>query len=313
MRFYSMKRGTNIAERWVVRMMTLWLMLSLLETKAQDSCSVSMYWAVPTLINPATAGKDTALHITAYGRNQWVGMDTSPQTYFVAADMPFKVKKAKMGVGISMQNTKTDLTKANVLAIQYAYSTKLWGGQIAIGLQAGKIEQTLKTSSEKTSTSVDLAAGLYYQRSFGKGQAYAGLSATHLNEASVTIDTISTFQQKRTYYFLVGGNIPTRNTLLIIQPSLLLKANGTATTIDCTLRATYNRRYWGGVSYRYDDGVVVMAGADIKAFRIGYAYDIGTSGDAKHSKGSHEVMLSYLMKINLDKKKRAPQKSIRLL
>ena len=308
-----MKRGLFIAEWWAVGMLVMWLLLCPSTMKAQDSCHVSMYWAVPTLFNPATAGNDSALHITAYGRKQWVGMDTSPQAFFVAADMPFKIRDKRMGVGISMQNSKTDMLKANVLSLKYAYSTKLWGGRLAVGVQAGKIDQTLKLTSEKTATSVDMAAGLYYEKTFGNRQAYIGLSATHLNEASVNIDTLISFQQKRTYYFLAGGNIPTRNTLLIIQPSILLKANGAATTVDCTLRATYNKRYWGGVSYRFDDGVVLMAGADIKAFRIGYAYDLGLSSESKHSKGSHEAMLSYIMKIDLDKKKRTPHKSIRLL
>lgn len=93
----------------------------------------------------------------------------------------------------------------------------------------------------------------------------------------------------------------------------MFRNSGTATSVDCTLRATYNRRFWGGVSYRYDDAVTVMAGANIKSVRIGYAYDIGISSWSKSSKGSHEVMATYVMDINLDKKKRAPQKSIRLL
>ena len=89
--------------------------------------------------------------------------------------------------------------------------------------------------------------------------------------------------------------------------------SGKTAWVDCTLRASYSQRFWAGISYRYDDALTVMAGANIKSVRIGYAYDIGISSWSKSSKGSHEVMATYVMDINLDKKKRAPQKSIRLL
>ena len=55
---------------------------------AQQDTNESMYWATPTLYNPATAGSDSALHITAFDRMQWVGVKDAPQTFFVSADLP---------------------------------------------------------------------------------------------------------------------------------------------------------------------------------------------------------------------------------
>lgn len=309
-----MKRGFLFANTGVLCLMLALMLLCPSSVKAQtDSTFVSMYWAVPTLYNPATAGADSALHVTAWGRKQWVGMDVAPQSVNISVDMPFMIGKMRSGLGISAKNDKAGGYKANLFTLHFSYSARLMGGRLALGVNVGKIEQTIKTTSEYSSQNVDLGIGAYYEKTFGKNHAYVGVSATHLNQPSLKNDTCINIQQKRTIYFLVGGNIPTRNPLFIIQPSLLFRNSGTATSVDFTLRATYNRRFWGGVSYRYDDAVTVMAGANIKSVRIGYAYDIGISSWSKSSKGSHEVMATYVMDINLDKKKRAPQKSIRLL
>ena len=98
-----------------------------------------------------------------------------------------------------------------------------------------------------------------------------------------------------------------------MQPSVLVKTTFLATQVDVTLRATWNKRFWGGVTYRNGDAVVVMVGADIKTIRLGYAYDIGISPLAKASDGSHEILATYTLEFELDKKRKHPSKSIRIL
>jgi hypothetical protein len=86
-----------------------------------------------------------------------------------------------------------------------------------------------------------------------------------------------------------------------------------AVQTDYTLRATYDHKFWGGVTYRPGDAVVMMVGADVGNIRLGYAYDIGISPLAKASNGSHELMVTYSYKIDLDKQKQHSHKSIRIL
>ena len=75
----------------------------------------------------------------------------------------------------------------------------------------------------------------------------------------------------------------------------------------------YNKRFWGGVSYRAGDAIVGIVGLELfNGVRIGYSYDFTTSRISKYSSGSHEITVGYCFDLSLDK---SPQKykSIRFL
>lgn len=311
--------------RYILVMFMIAVGLSL---KAQNDGNVSMYMYVPSLYNPSMVGCDSALHVSAFNRMQWVGVEGAPQTFFASADMPFKIKGKRMGVGVNVTNDKAGLFATTLLGAQFSYSLKVLGGRLALGVHAGMVNQAFKGGeiyipdgdawepsddalprSDVSGMSGDFGFGAYYER----GKFYGGISAQHLNEATIDLEEYSYSQQKRTFYFLVGGNIPVKRTLFIIQPSVLVKSTVQATQFECTMRATYDNRFWGGLSYRNGDAVVVMVGANIQSVRLGYAYDIGISPLAKASNGSHEIMATYTLKLELDKDKRRPVKSIRFL
>lgn len=295
---------------------------------AQNDPQASMYWAVPTLYNPAAVGADSALHITAFDRMQWVGVENAPQTFFVSADMPFKFKKVRNGVGIALMNDKAGLFNTTQLGLQYSYSLNLWQGRLALGLQAGMVNQSFAgddiyipdgdawdpsadglPTGDVSAMTFDCGFGAWYEHRW----FYGGLGIQHLSEGSLNLDEYAYSELTRTYFFNLGGNIPLRRTLFILQPSILVKTTMQALQTDYTLRATYDHKFWGGLSYRPDDAVVLMVGADIGNIRLGYAYDIGISPLAKASNGSHELMVTYSYKINLDKHKQHSHKSIRIL
>ena len=72
--------------------------------------------------------------------------------------------------------------------------------------------------------------------------------------------------------------------------------------IDAIL--TYNKKIWGGLGYRYQDGVAsvpVIIGFAIKNFHIGISYDIGTSGTGFNNNGSIEALVNYCFKIETEK------------
>ena len=295
---------------------------------AQNDPQSSMYWAVPTLYNPATVGCDSALKVTAFDRMQWVGVKNAPQTFFASLDMPFKLKRVRNGIGAMVMNDKAGLFNTTQLGLQYSYSQQLWEGRLALGLQAGMVNQAFSggeiyipdgdawdpsadglPSGDVSAMALDCGFGAYYER----GWWNAGLGVQHLMESTLDLDEYAYSQLKRTFYFTVGGNIPVKRTLLLLQPSILVKTTWQAMQTDYTLRATYDHKFWGGVTVRPGDAVVLMVGADVGAVRLGYAYDIGVSPLAKASNGSHELMVTYSYKIDLDKQRQHAHKSIRIL
>ena len=62
-----------------------------------------------------------------------------------------------------------------------------------------------------------------------------------------------------------------------LNPSIYLKSDGSSSQLDINTNLLYNDKIWGGLSYRLDDGVVILAGLELmKDLRLGLAYDLVT-------------------------------------
>ncbi len=295
---------------------------------AQQDTQQSMYWATPTLYNPATAGCDSALHISAFDRMQWMGVKGAPQTFFVSADLPVMLGRKRAGAGLTILNDQAGLFKTTYVNAQLNYSTKLWGGRLAIGVQPAFVNQSFDGSgvfiptgeawdpsddaiptSTVSGMAFDLAAGAYYEGKWLKG----GLAVQHVTAAEIELEDYAYTEHVQTFYFHLEGNILLKRTLFILQPSLLVKSTIQFTQVDLTMRALYDKRFWGGISLRPGDSVVLMVGADINNIRLGYAYDVPISQMSLAGGGSHELLATYTLHIDLDKQRNRGTKSIRIL
>lgn len=302
---------------------------------AQVDAQLTQYWAVPAYYNPAATGNIDFIHISAGARLQWVGVRHAPMTFMAMADMPFKFLNKRWGTGIILQQQSMGLYSTLNVGAQIVYKQKLFKGTLTIGAQVGFIREAFKGDSiiipdaDQAHTSVDeaipqttvtgnamdLSAGLFYQHKW----FWVGASVAHITAPSITLKTegdeekLYEFQQGRVYYFMAGSNIPIKNTLFEIQPSIFVKTDAQFFQGEATLRVRYNKFLSGGVGYRYKDAVSLMIGAEFKNFFLGYSYDYATSAISKASSGSHEVFLNYNVKLNLGEKNKNKHKSIRLM
>lgn len=114
--------------------------------------------------------------------------------------------------------------------------------------------------------------------------------------------------------YITGGyelKLPFEKTIL--KPSALLKTDYITWQAEVSSIVEYDKKYWGGLSYRYQDAVVLFAGINvISGFTLGYSYDIPVGKMIKVSSGSHEIMLKYSFLLDLGKNKNK-YKSIRFL
>ncbi len=296
--------------------------------KAQYDAQFSNYWAALNYFNPAVAGQTSNLEATAMYRQQWLGFEGAPQSFFVAADMPFKFFGKTHGIGLVFFNESLGLFKHNIISGQYAYKKKLFGGLLGVGLQASMISETFDGAgvyipvspyhqqtddgipmSEVTGSAIDFALGLYYSRK----QWYAGLSATHLTEPKMEMGENAVFYPVRTYYLMGGYNIQLNNPLLELQPSIFVKSIVQATLFDINARLCYNKMLWGGLGWRYGDAAMVTLGAKFGKIQVGYAYDFPITDIRKGTTGSHELFLKYTMELTPGKGNKNKHKSVRIL
>lgn len=307
--------------------------------QAQTDAQFTQFYELPTLYNPAATGRTDFLSIRGAGRLQWVGIDNAPRTFLAAADMPFKLLGQRFSTGVVMQQESYGLYSSLNLNAQIGYKRKRWGGEFTVALQIGMYDQRFKGSevylpdgddyhqgsdegipmTDLHGTALDLGAGIWYQHKMW----HAGLSVTHLsaptikmggeNGGDVAGEQIYEFKASRTLYFIGGCNIPVRNTLFEIMPSVMVKSDFTFTTGEVMARARYNKFLSFGIGYRWKDAVTATIAAEIKNFYLGYSYDYATSAIHSASSGSHEIVLGYRLKLDLGEKNRNRHKSIRIM
>ncbi len=301
---------------------------------AQSDVAFSHFWLGPTYYNPAAAGNLNAIHLTLGSRMQWVEFKRAPMTFFLTADMPYKLLEQRMGVGVKAEFERIGLFTSTRIGAQLAYKRKIGKSTISIGVQPGIFSQTFRggeaispdntsgsqdsreiPTSDVSGTSFDANAGIY----FSHPRFWAGFSVTHLTAPSIELKVSREspeyyeFKVSRGYYFMGGGNIPINNTLFEIQPSAMFAYYQKLWTAQVATMLRYNRMLNVGVGYRWKDAVSAFIGVNLKDAYIGYAYDYPITAISKVSTGSHEVFVTYNVKLNNHDKNKNKQKSVRLM
>ncbi len=306
---------------------------------AQTDVQMSQYFELPSLYNPAAAGSTDMLRMRGGSRLQWVGVENAPKTFLFTADAPWRLGNRRFGVGAVVQYESLGLFRTTSVAVQVAYKIKIRKGVLSLAVQPGAMSNIFKGSevyipsgddfhepsdegipmTDMSGSAFDLGAGIYYSTS----RFFAGVSCTHITDPVVRFSTdansgsaeesIYEFRARRTVYFTAGGNIPVKNSLFEVMPSVLLKSDFTFSRAEATARLRYRRFLSAGIGYRHDDAVVFLLGVDFKGVYVGYSYDYPTSAMSKVSNGSHELVAGYSMKLDLSDKNRHRHKSIRIM
>ena len=79
-------------------------------------------------------------------------------------------------------------------------------------------------------------------------------------------------------------------------------SDGKIVQATVTSLVRYNKKVWGGVSYRAGDSVIGLIGIELfNGIRIGYSYDFLLSDVRKSTYGSHEFMVNYCFDLSFGK------------
>ncbi|MDX9748789.1 MAG: type IX secretion system membrane protein PorP/SprF [Paludibacter sp.] len=294
------------------------LLFTRLTLVAQFDGQVSQYMLNAPGFNPAAIGREGMLDVTGQHRLQWIGMPNGGTTTWFNLHTPLKIGDDKHRVGIRFGNDRVGLFTNQGFHLQYAYRLKVGKGNLQLGIQPGFLSvgfsgDSVRMPSNPTSeyhdtgadpaipTSAlqglgfDLGAGAWYTQ----GNLYAGISLSHFNAPVITWSDTQDFTPASTLYFTGGYEKALRNPLYVLKPSVLVQTDFTTLMAELSLLGYYKRQYWGGISYRIGNAVVVMAGLTVaNGLAIGYSFDIPASPIIRATWGSHEVMLSYQLDVN---------------
>lgn len=273
--------------------------------------------------NPGYAGSNGTLCGVLLGRNQWVGFDGAPKTYLLSVEAP--VKMLHGGVGGTIISDQLGYDKTMQVKLDYAYRMPLGPGNVGFGVEAGILNKSISGAwrapdgtngdadlaipKNESALTPDFAVGAYYSMP----QMYVGISADHLTASQIkNVD----FKLARHYYVTAGYNYAI-NADMELRPSIFVKSDAASTQLDINCLVMYRNTLWAGASYRMKDAIAPMVGfqksmTSGSSFRIGYSYDVTTSGLRKYNSGTHEIMLGYCLKVP-DKPKVQKRKTVRFL
>ncbi len=296
-----------LTSRWALAAL---LCLGSLVSVAQQQAMYTQYMFNGLAINPAYAGSQEALSITALARKQWAGFDGAPSTQTFSVHSPVSNRKAAWGLLLSHDNI--GVTDQYAIYGMYAYRLKLGKGTLATGLQAGvdsyragfsqvNVRQNgddLFTFDDVQGMIPNFGAGVYYSTN----RFYTGFSLPRLLTNVYPGDNQARARQYQHWFFTTGYVFDLSRTLKL-KPNLLVKAvEGAPVEFDINANLLIQEKFWVGLSYRSLDAVSgLLEFQATEQFKFGYSYDYTLTELRPYQGGSHEVMLNYQLRFKKTK------------
>ncbi len=275
---------------------------------AQQDPMYSMYIFDKMLINPAFSGSSNWAVTTAKYRQQYMGLNGHPVTQTINFHTP--IQKKHLGFGLKIVNDKIAVTSNLNAAANVSYHLNFAKGKLSFGVEAGvynrKIDyqklvvlspgdNALPTSSI-SSLVPDAAWGFYYQRK----QMYMGFSQYHLIKSKFNTKTITPgLGHLATQMNFIVGKVYDLTKDISIEPSVLIKYQPVVRPqLDLNATVYYKDMVGVGLQYRTGDALVGFLKVNItENIRVAYAYDYTISKLSGYSKGAHEIIVSYGIKL----------------
>lgn len=244
---------------------------------------------------------------------------TTPTSFQMPGENPrgksywqeYEAAKPHHGIGLKIINDKTKLNRFAGY-VSYAYhigiapqvslSAGFEAGVRNISLDRSKIYTAVPVdpavfgSSEINSLKPDFGAGVWlYSANY-----FAGLSVQQIIPQRVVFTNGAVKQQEGKtvpHLFATAGYRFFINDDISGLPSVMAKyIQGIPAQFDVNMKVQYRDLLWVGGSYRYKYGFAGMVGLNVSnTFNIGYAYDYSTTPLNTVSRGTHEIVLGFLI------------------
>jgi type IX secretion system PorP/SprF family membrane protein len=257
-------------------------------------------------INPAYAGSQEALNIGLYARAQWVGFEGAPRDITFTLHTPMRDKHVSLG--LMVMNDKLGSRTETGFLLNYAYRIDMWKGKLSFGLAAGLTSLSTDVNMLRYTDPGDglllnpgvrallpeFSFGIYYY----SNKFFSGLSMPlflkHPFDEGTGKYRVS-FNPSEMNYLLMAGYIFTLSDNFKLLPSMLLKTNPSNNTqLDLNCNLIFREKVWLGTSLRTNRNLTFLLQYQAnRQLRVAYSYGYEFSELSSFQKGSHEVMLLY--------------------
>ncbi len=304
--------------------------------KAQQDVQFSQYIFNSLNINPAYAGYKEDMYFNAVIRKQWTNFSGAPQTGAVSLDG--LTNSDTKNIGLGGQITWDHLGPQTTTSVFGSYSYRIRldeddSKRLCIGLGFGFNQYSLDGTAFQYvdandplvptgSMSVikpDARVGVYYftPTFFASLSGMDLFSLYNSGKIYLTNGTAIASQAAAAHIYFSMGGLVNLSENVKVKPSFMIKEDFHGpTSLDLNLFALLSEKLWVGASYRtavslwhksalssdLNKSGALSLMAELFAtdrLRIGYSYDIITSGLSSYQSGSHEISVGLLFPNNL--------------
>lgn len=283
---------------------------------AQQETQYTQFMHYKLGLNPAYAGNSGSIELAGLVRNQWMGIEGSPQTQLLSFSLP--LVNNRVGLGANILRKTIGVTSEYTLETAYAYRIPVPRGYLGLGLMGSVRMLRIDYSQLQGTQPIDqdgavpvdvqsklvpnFGAGIYYS-----GQNfYFGVSVPRLLNSNIDLaDGDGTISRDVSHLYIMGGVELQAGEGLALEPQFLLKlVSGAPLDLDINLMGHFGPRFRTGLSYRlggsagtgFGESAALLVGADLTPqVQLGLAYDLTLSQLRDFSSGSLEIMMRCLL------------------
>ncbi len=270
---------------------------------AQQEVSYTQFWNSYIHTNPATTGLFYKHAGNAHYRNQWDKVNGAPNTLNV--NYAVRLSAIHGGVGVSYRYETIGFNRTNMGLVHYAFHWKLGETLLSFGASAGIARFSIDKAWIPPSTLDDpsLPPSKYSKSVFTSNIGIVlhrekwnvGVSCTQLNSPSINQGTVN-YNTARHYFLFADYNYDFSENLSF-KPQIQVVTDAVKYSLNSSLMITIFKNTWTGINFSPNNYLGLMLGYDFKGrYRVGYGYDYTTNKLSSVSKGTHEIVLSYLLK-----------------
>ncbi len=262
-------------------------------------------------ISPAYAGYNQNIESFLNYEQKWVGIAGSPQTQSLNFNAPYK---EKIGYGLTVKNKQAGNFKHFEITPAYAYKLELseilflsfginavfYKNQIEISkVHSQGFDPQLQNANSLKSTSFDAGAGIVANY----GRLSSGITVPYLLAGkSKYSNTDLNYQKYRSWTAFASYPVVAQR-IFYFDPTFIVRAGGEKITSNfhwtTSLLFRYKRKMWVGASIETGNRAgISMGGAISDKIILNYNYNLGFTGIAGASAGTHNFTLGFLIKRN---------------
>lgn len=292
----------------------LMVLTTVLEVSGQSRKYISQFSHLQSYYNPGLTGYEGSM-IRGFVRNQWVGWEGAPMTYFISGELDFgeiagETDPALLGknaVGLNMFHDQYGAFLETELILSYASRIQL-NPTTNLRLGAGINYNTVRLDGTNL-TMEDLRDPIIgqYVNSFADMQILdfnLGIAVTHnnyyfstavhnVNKGRINGGDAFMEQKPRVLILQAGYRSELTENLMIATNAMYRGQNDLPDNIEVNFKVLMAKRIWLGGGHRFNYAHNFQLGVVMDRFRVGYIYEMPMLRAYLLPNTTHEFMLTF--------------------